>query len=285
MDFTASADPVCLLVDNGSLRPAATFALRRIAGELTSRVGRAVLPVSLLHSDKISPGELEDTPADVFETTVRRHHALGARRFLVLPLFFGPSAALTDYLPERIAAIRDDLGPVEVRLAAPVAGPDPNQPDVRIARILADQVTRTVTARRVSQPVVVMVDHGSPQRAVTAVRDQVARQLADLLREDARSVIAASMERRAGPEFDFNEPLLERALATPPCGPGSGDVMVAPLFFSPGRHAGPAGDIETIARAAEQRCPGLRVHFAPPFGEHPGLIEILADRLREALPA
>jgi len=93
------------------------------------------------------------------------------------------------------------------------------------------------------------------------------------------------MERRAGSEYDFNEPLLEDALTRSPCGDGAGDVVLAPLFFSPGRHAGPGGDIETIARNAEAQHQGLQVHLAPLVGEHPRLIEILADRYAEAMGA
>jgi sirohydrochlorin ferrochelatase len=143
-------------------------------------------------------------------------------------------------------------------------------------------VRAVIAAQRLTRPVVVLVDHGSPQQAVTAVRDDVARQLAHELARDARAVVAASMERRAGAEYDFNEPLLERALAAPPCGDGAGDVVLAPLFFFPGRHAGPGGDIETIARAAERKCAGLRVHLASLVGEHPLLVDMLADRWREA---
>ena len=55
---------------------------------------------------------------------------------------------------------------------------DPGAPDDRrMGRILADQVhTRTLTAgwRR---PKVILVDHGSPTRAVAAVRDHLGGQL------------------------------------------------------------------------------------------------------------
>jgi sirohydrochlorin ferrochelatase len=86
------------------------------------------------------------------------------------------------------------------------------------------------------------------------------------------------MERRAGGEFDFNEPLLERALSGIAGDAGPGDVVILPLFFSPGRHAGPGGDIAVICEAARERHPGLRIHRTALVGEHPLLVEILADR-------
>jgi hypothetical protein len=279
------AGPACLLVDNGSLRPEATLALRRLAGAVARRIGRPVAPVSLLHSNKIPPNELEGTPAEVFEAALRFRHGCGERRFLVLPLFFGPSGALAEYIPGRVKLLTAELGPMDVRMAAPVTGKDATMPDARVAEIVADQTRAAMRSRSLSSPVVVLVDHGSPQRAVTTVRDAIAQQLVASLGGDARAVMAASMERRAGAVYDFNEPLLERALAGPPCGDGAGDVVLAPLFFFPGRHAGPGGDIDRIARAAESRHPGLRVHIAPLVGEHPVLVDVLVDRWREAVRA
>ena len=56
-----------LLVDNGSHRAASVLSLRRIAKELSVRSGREVHPVSLLHSTKVDPEELDGVPADIVE--------------------------------------------------------------------------------------------------------------------------------------------------------------------------------------------------------------------------
>lgn len=282
MDFSTNAAPVCLLLDNGSVRPAATLELRRIARDLTARIGRPVEPVSLLHSHRVPAADLEGRGAEIFVDAVRQRWAGGTRRFLILPLFFGPSGAITSYLPQQVKALAAELGSLDVDISDPVAGRNPARPDPRLARILADHVRACGKCRRLSQPVVVLVDHGSPQRAVAEVRDRVAQQVAEELGPAGRAVVAASMERRDGTEFDFNEPLLERALTSPPCGAGAGDVVVAPMFFSPGRHAGPGGDIESIVRDAEARHAGLRVHLTRLVGEHPLLIDVLADRYRDA---
>jgi sirohydrochlorin ferrochelatase len=89
------------------------------------------------------------------------------------------------------------------------------------------------------------------------------------------------MESPAGAEFAFNRPLLPEALAAP--GFSSGDVIVAPLFLSPGRHAGPGGDLARIAREAQARSPSLRCHFTGLVGTHPIAAEFLSGALREAL--
>lgn len=269
--------PAILLVDNGSLQPLATLHLRCLAAGLAARLDRPVEPVSLLHSSAIDPGELGGRPAEILEPAIVRRFEAGVREFLLVPLFFGPSRALTDYIPERIEALRAKCPGLTVHLAAPVCGPS-THPDHRLAEILADHVRQTAQRCRLDRPWVVLVDHGSPQPAVAAVRDQLALQLAARLSDAAGPVLAASMERREGPEYDFNEPLLARALESVE-GPG----IVALLFFSPGRHAGPGGDIQTICREAQEKRPGLQVHFTPLVGEHPCLLEILADRVHAAM--
>jgi len=76
---------------------------------------------------------------------------------------------------------------------------------------------------------------------------------------------------------------LSAALAAP--GFASGDVVIAPLFLSPGRHAGPGGDLAGIARRAQAHSPGLRCHFTDLVGSHPMATDALSDALAAALGA
>jgi hypothetical protein len=98
---------------------------------------------------------------------------------------------------------------------------------------------------------------------------------------DFGPVAAASME--VPEEARGHGPLLSQVLATP--GFDSGDVLIAPLFLLPGRHAGPGGDLAAIAGQAQRNSPGLRCHFTELVGTHPLAIEALAGALREALAA
>jgi sirohydrochlorin ferrochelatase len=256
------------LLDNGSLEPAATRELRRLAGALSARVGAAVEPVSLLHSSSVPAEQLDGVAAEIFESAVARRCAGGIFDYLVVPLFFGPSRALTDYLPARVAHLQGHWPGLRVRVAPTVYTPG----DDRLARILADHV-RAVGAPGAR---VALVDHGSPVPEVTAVRDALARELGGLL---GVPVAPCSMERRPEPEYDFNEPLLARLFDRP--GWDAGDVVVAMQFFLPGRHAGPEGDVTAICRGAAARHPGLRTRLTPLVGAHPRLVEILADRWRQ----
>ncbi|WP_269540650.1 sirohydrochlorin chelatase [Cerasicoccus fimbriatus] len=272
-------EPALLLVDNGSLRADATLALRRTAGNLTERLGRLVSPVSVLHSSKVPPEQLDSIPAETFLPALRRRLNAGQRHFRVLPYFIGPSRALTEYLPERIEKLRQenpDWADFEVEFAPPLFAPSEN--DDRIARALAERVDREIARRQLKQPGVILVDHGSPEPKVTEARNAIGDQLRKQLGQRCRSLTVASMERRDGPEYDFNEPLLERALREVDI---SSPVVVALLFLGPGRHAGEGGDIAQICTGAEHGLPGLRCFRTDTLGGHPLIEEILAERSRQ----
>jgi sirohydrochlorin ferrochelatase len=262
--------PLTILMDNGSLEPAATLRLRGLAEKLGERIGQVVAPISLLHSSAVPADKIGGTPAEILEPALERRLAAGQNDFLIVPLFFGPSGALTDYLPKRIAYLRGKYPALNVRVAEPLfaAGDD------RLARILADQVRALGSASRR----VALVDHGSPAKAVTDVRNELACQLAGQLGPDY-TVAPASMERREGTAYDFCEPLLERLLRSP--GWNAGEVIVTMQFLLPGRHAGPDGDVAEICRAAEAASGGaLRTTMTGLVAEHPLLVDILADRWR-----
>lgn len=264
--------PITLLVDNGSLVAAATLRLREIARGVSQLLGEHVLPVSLLHSSGVPAQDLEGVPAEILEPALAKLLERGAHSFLVLPLFFGPSRALTDYLPQRIAQLQKKWPRLRVTVAPTLY----QENDPRLAQILADNVRCVSHGIR---PRVALVDHGSPVREVTFVRNALARQLA--LQLDGADVCASSMERRAGPAYDFNEPLLEQLLTSD--GWNTGDVVVAMQFLLPGRHAGPDGDVAAICARARHRSPGLRTRVTPLVGDHALLSAILADRWKSAM--
>lgn len=259
-----------LLLDNGSLEPAATLRLRELAAALSARVGAAVEPVSLLHSSGIPAEKLGGVPAEIFEPALERRIATGSREFLVVPLFFGASRALTDYLPQRIAKLKARTPDVRVRLAPVLFG----EADARLAEILAEHL-RAAAGDLPAPWRVALVDHGSPVPDVTAVRDALALRLAQKFGPAAR-VTGCCMERRLGAEFDFNGPLLAEVLAQE----SDATVIVAMQFLLPGRHAGADGDVAKICAKAQAANSRLRTRVTALVAEHPTLIEILADRWR-----
>ena len=274
--------PLCFLFDNGSLRPAATLSLRKLAQQVAGEIATDVRPVSLLHSSGVPAEELEDRRAELLEPALLEFARQGGRHAVLLPLFFGPSAALTEYVPQRVAAIQRQHPDLYVHTASWLARPDDGS-EVQLAQMLGDAVRQVLQQHRLDRPRVLLTDHGSPQRGVTKVRDRLAEQLARQLGDAVTGVTAASMERREGDAYSFNEPLLEHALARPPH--DTGDVVIALQFLQAGRHAGPGGDIAEICRTAESRQPGLRTYLTEPLVSDARLIQLLRQRYEEALLA
>lgn len=268
--------PAVLLVDNGSTRPEATLNLRRLAHELTDRAGQEVHPVSLMHSNKIPASELNNEPANIFEPFMRNQLEQGARNFIIIPLFFGKSRALTRFIPDHVEALQKEFGPFSVTVADELSPLPAGEP--RLSKILHDHVSQVSTEKHCQADRVILVDHGSPIPEVTAVRQTTAEQLQELLGTDT-PLSQAVMERRQGSEYDFNGDLLEDVLTETATQNASQTIILAMMFFSPGRHAGPGGDIEEIYRKVEVKYPGFRVHPSPLIAEHPLLIDILQSRL------
>ncbi len=267
------------LFDNGSLRPESTLSLRRVAAALSERTGLPIRAVSLLHSSKVPIEALGGEAAELLEPALLAHfEAYPDVEAVLLPLFFGPSAALTEYVPVRLVSVRERFPGARVKLAPWLVNQDDS--DIRLAEVLADQVRATARARGWSRPKVILVDHGSPQAAVAEVRNYLGRQVGAVLGNEVEALVAASMERREGEAYAFNEPLLETALRTPPF--DRGEVVVALQFLSPGRHAGPGGDIATICAAVEAEHPDLRTQMTEPIAVDARLVELLAERLDQA---
>jgi len=267
-----------LLIDNGSKRAAATQQLRQLATALTERTGETVHPVSLQHADAIDPRELDGTPAQVFKPFLRTRLEAGERKFFLLPLFFGVSRALTSFVPDSVRELESEYGEFQYSLGE-VLCPLP-QGEPKLVQILHDHAVQTASQHGLPLANLVLVDHGSPVARVTQVRNHLAAQLRQQL--DASVTLSeAAMERREGPEYDFNGPLLSdwlEALAAE----GHRSAIVIMQFLLPGRHAGPGGDVLDICQQVMNRYPDLRVQITPLISEHPAFVDLLAERLSSA---
>jgi sirohydrochlorin ferrochelatase len=272
----AAADEVIILMDNGSLRAEATLQLRALADALAASLKKPVWPVSLLHSSKLDPADLRGNPAQTLVPFMRGQRALGNDRFTIVPLFFGPSGALVDYLPKRVNELqREGWQELQVTVAPTLV----RQEDSRVAEIMAELVADKLDELGWDRASVAMCDHGTPAPAVNAVRALVAKQLEELLADRRSCVTACSMERREGAEYDFNQPLLENLLGTD----GYQErVIVSMLFAGPGRHAGAQGDVAEICSEAQQKHPQLETRMTALVGSKAdALVAVLADRYRE----
>jgi sirohydrochlorin ferrochelatase len=253
---------IVALIDNGSLEPAAYRNLRVVAGKLSKRTGVAVRAVSWKHSDRIAPDALDDTPAWTIGSFLRALVALGQREFIFIPFFISPQGAIGSALLRDIEALQRELGCFEFSFAAGLAERG------IIPTIVASRVRETIAAHRKifgRPPPVVLVDHGGPSAESAAVRDQLAAHVQRELGDEIGTLAAASMEGAHGP-------LLADQLNAP--GFAGRNVIVAPLFLSPGRHAGANGDITRICDSSPARC--IRTELV---GTHPLVVEALAAAL------
>ena len=272
--------PEVLLCDNGSLQADAIRALREVAAILCRKVNHNVRPAGLLHSNRADPAGLDGEPAASLIPALGDLLDAGERDFLILPFFLGPSRAVTQWLPEQLGKLSEEWPDLRVKTASCLF----REEDERLAQALADGVRGEVAKGKLVRPCIAMVDHGTPARDVNRAQERVGAQLRELLKEEVAEVRACSMERRPQSEYDFNEPLLENLLRDKATCPVQ-EVVVAQFFLSPGRHAGPDGDVANICREAEQARPGLRTFLTDPLGDHPVVLEILEERFRECLDA
>lgn len=271
--------PCVILMDNGSHRAESTINLRRISKSLSQQINTEVHPVSLLHSTKVNPSELEGKKAEILEPFIKSKCEKGVDSFFIIPFFFGQSAALKDYLPERGKDIKSKWQKTEIKLA-PTLVKIEDKNDYCVSNIIRELVLEKIEEKNLKNPHVTLVDHGTPVKEVNQVRNHISQQLTEILNGRVAQVKASSMERREGKEYEFNEPLLENLLGQ---NDFIQDVVLAMLFISPGRHAGTGGDIDKICQSAESKCNTLRTFKSKLFAMHPKVIDLLASRYKEGL--
>jgi sirohydrochlorin ferrochelatase len=251
-----------ILVDNGSFEPETTLSLRRLAAAVSHLIGQTVHAVSVLHSHKVDPTLLENQPAQIFADAVLAANRDGITDLIVLPLFMGPSRAITEFLPEQFKLhARPEL---KMHIA-----PTLYSDDGLLRSILIDQLH--ATGWKKDSGTVLLCDHGSPAIEVTQVRNTLAEEIRTALQLPASELMACSMERRPGDEYAFNEPLLETALNQ-----ASGNCVILMQFILPGRHAGTGGDVEEIC--TKHAPGGLQWRRSDLIGTHPKLASLLAKR-------
>lgn len=272
-----------LLFDNGSLRTNATFALRAIASNLSEQLGMQVEPVSLLHSHKIEPEKLNGEPATIIRRRFKHGIANGEHHFICLPLFLGPSLAITGYLMELIEEAKVLCPEIEILVAPPLAGWDVHHPDARIAIILADQVNALIKQHDLANTLsLVLVDHGSPIEKLAILRNTVTNQLKELLQDSVSHTIACSMERREGDAYAFNDPLLE-SIPIEETSKSLETLVVAMFFLLPGRHAGEGGDVDEILQGLVEGEKIKNFIKTDLIATHPLIYSILEDRVKSVL--
>lgn len=254
---------VVALIDNGSLEPAAHRNLRAVASALSDRARIAVHAVSWKHSDRIPVAQLDGTPAWTLAPFVRALFALGQREFVFVPFFISAQGAIGSVLRGDLDALQQELGAFDFHFTDGLAARGV------IPEIVAGRIRAVIADRKLQRPPVIVVDHGGPSGKSASLRDEFAAQIQVALADEIGPLAAASMEGE-------HPPLLVDQLHVRPF--KRTDVVVAPLFLSPGRHAGENGDLARICRLSGSQC-----HLTGLVGTHPRAVDALTGALRDTL--
>jgi len=267
---------VILLVDNGSSKADATIQLRQLAIKLSDKTGRLIHPVSLQHANKIAAEKIHNIPARVYPEFMAEKLAEGEEEFILLPLFFGNSKALTSFIPEQNALLKQKFGDFSVQVAEVIYPLPEGEP--QLAEIIHEHITQTATQHKLPLTNIALVDHGSPVPRVTEVRKHLAKTVQQKL-ADRATLEQAVMERREGSEYNFNGDLLKTWLLQK-AESGESSAIVILMFFLAGRHAGEGGDIVEICEEIKKQYPNFKIAISPLISDHENLISILHSRLK-----
>jgi len=263
-----------VLVDNGSVRAEAVRFLRKVASDLSLRVKTEVLPVSYNHSHRINPEALDGQPAQLLADAAREAHLAGNREIGILPFFLSGGGGILKMVAREATLLKAEFPGIRF-WRTPFLTDGWGSTDTRIADALRDRIDAAANELRSREWDLVLVDHGSPYPEAAALRNFLGGQVASCFAGDQRirRFAVASMERRPGAFYAFNEPLLETVLKE---WGGLRPVVLGQLFLGPGKHAGPDGDIAGIARSVLGPAGWTQTR---PIGDHPAIIETLAQRM------
>ena len=264
------------LIDNGSLRAGSVLQMREIAQNLSARTGHSVRPFGLMHSHKVAPSELGGLPGQSMQEFLASERAEEVDAIRALPFFLGPSLAITDWLPENLGLWKEKTDSRKFRILPPLY----QSADDRLAQAMSELCQQAMKNAGFHNPYVAMVDHGTPLPEVNQVREEVGGKVEEFLGGSVGGFSTCAMERRPGPEYDFNDPLLEDLLAEWFAN-GVREVVLSQFFLLPGRHAGPGGDLAQICQPLIDQ--GMKIIRAENLGKHPLIIDILRDRIADDL--
>jgi len=128
-------------------------------------------------------------------------------------------------------------------------------------RVITDQTTA-----------VIIVDHGSRR---DASNDMLLRAVSNYSAGSRYAIVEPAHMELAEPDIAT---AFRRCVER-----GAARVIVFPYFLSPGRHWNE--DIPRLVRDAAKQFPGVEWLVTAPFGLHPGISEIIADRIEHCLSA
>jgi sirohydrochlorin ferrochelatase len=120
-----------------------------------------------------------------------------------------------------------------------------------------------------SRTALLLVAHGSRQPEANADLHHL---VAELRRQAHYGIVVASFLELAEPDIE--------AGGAACVAQGAEQVLLVPYFLSAGVHV--RRDLTEAQRRLAERFPGVRFRLAEPLGRHPLLVQVVAERAREA---
>lgn len=273
-----SAWRVVVLADNGSVKPYAPLMTRKLAQQLQEEIGVKTIPASLAHSGRIPVDRLNGQPVALVKPLLQELSMSGIEEVIILPFMLASGGAIHRKLAAEVEIASNSFAETKFELAQAILS-DSDQNPHPIVPMFVEHIESTIQEKSLDRPRVILVDHGSPRRESADLRNSVGKQLKDSLGERIEGLIAASMERRPGAEYDFNEPMLKKVLEE--SAEERKTIVLARLFLQPGKHSGKKGDVDEICEEVFRRFPEFEIHHAPRVFLQKNLIHLLKIRYKE----
>jgi sirohydrochlorin ferrochelatase len=252
-----------ILVGHGSLRPGSGAAMIRLAARARAAGIAPLVAVGFLNYSRPLLGE-----------ALARCIARGASEVALLPYFLVPGRFVRADLPRALEDLRQQHSAIPLTLARCF------EDHLALERLVLKRAEALSTApapRQAREPLVegqhsalLIMAHGSPDPAANRPIEAIAERIR----------AGGSYAQVALSYMDLNRPRIGEAIDAL-VGQGLRRLVALPYFLQLGGHV--AEDLPAIIAVARARHPTTMIDLAEHLAYDPLLLEVIADRAREAL--
>lgn len=184
-----------------------------------------------------------------------------ARRILAIPVFLSDARHVKEDIPRVLEAEQARYPDLSIRYARPLGGED------ALDQILIERLRGKLDSTETGPPVVLLVGRGSSDPAASRELERAARVIRDQV--SCRKVLTAYA--------DHARPSVPEGLAAAVEG-GPPEMVVLPYLLFPGAVLDRI--CESVAAFRRENA-AVSVTVAGCLGDHPGLVDLLVQRIRE----
>lgn len=246
-----------VLIGHGSLRAGSGAAMIRLAARAREAGVAPLVEAAFLNYS-----------APDLASVLRRCVARGATQVLLLPYFLVPGWFVAAAIPRLLKRCRPEFPGVSFEIGPPF-GAHPALAALVRKRAAAALEPAAAHAPPGQRPALLMIAHGSPDPSANAPIEAVTEQVR------AQGSFADVTLCYLG----LNQPLLDAALDDQ-IARGRRLLVAVPYFLQLGGHV--AEDLPALIEGARARHPGATILLAEHLAYDPLLVEVIAQRVRDA---